>query len=219
MGRASRCFFTVLVCVLLLPALHAAAAPSLSVQGFYESAFQGEYGDTQRGATIRWTGPVVIHMSGDYTREDVAVLATLLYDLAENVKGLPPLLLTTSPDGANVTMDFVPYERMRDTVPGYQEGNVGFVWVNYENYIVSSARIAISSTNPQRSRSAVIREEVVNMLGLLNDITCTKKSIICQRGKTVTNLASIDYDMLNLLYSPLMPPGTTLDRAREILGE
>ncbi len=217
MARPGRCFFIALLCLIML--FPAAAASSLAVQGFYESAFQGEYGDTQRGATIRWTGPIVILMKGDYTGEDVAVLARLLYSLAENVKNLPQLSLTTLPAGANVTMDFVPYERMRDAVPDYQEGNVGFVRVNYEAYTVSSAQIAISSTASQKKRSAVIREEVVNMLGLLNDITLTRRSIISKREKKVSDLTNIDYEMLNLLYSPLMPPGTTLDQAREILGE
>jgi hypothetical protein len=57
------------------------------------------------------------------------------------------------------------------------------------------------------------------MLGLLDDISCTRKSIICQEGKTVTDLSSIDFEMLNLLYGPLMLPGTTRERAGEILGK
>jgi len=221
MGRVGRCFFVVILSLLaLFPSTGPAAASTLAVQGFYESAFQGEYGDTQRSAIIRWTQPIVIYMKGDYTEEDVATLATLLYDLSEKVQDLPQLTMTTKPDGANVIMSFVPYERMGGAVTGYQEGNVGFVWVMYDNYIVTSAEIAISSTvSSQKSRSAVIREEIVNMLGLLNDITCTKKSIICQHGKSVFDLSSIDYEMLNLLYDPLMIPGTTKERAGEILGE
>ena len=220
MGRVGRHFFVVLICFILLFPYIGSAASSLAVQGFYESAFQGEYGDTNRSATIRWTRPITIYMNGDYTRGDVAALAALLYDLSGNVQNLPQLSLTTKPEGANVTISFVPYDKMNEAVTGYEEGNVGFVWVNYDNYVVTSAEIAISTSNTsQKSRSAVIREEVVNMLGLLNDISCTHKSIICQEGKTVTNLSSIDYEMLNLLYGPLMLPGTTRKRAGEILGK
>ena len=57
------------------------------------------------------------------------------------------------------------------------------------------------------------------MLGLLNDITCTRNSIISQNGKTVSDLSKIDYEMLNLLYHPMMPPGTTRLQAREIVGK
>jgi hypothetical protein len=220
MGRVGRHFFVVLICfILLFPAIGSAAS-SLAVQGFYESAFQGEYEDTQRSVTVRWAQPITIYMKGDYTKGDVATLAALLYDLSCNVQNLPQLSLTTKPEGANVTMSFVPYDRMDEAVTGYEEGNVGFVWVNYDRYVVTRAEIAISSTNTsQKKRSAVIREEVVNMLGLLNDITCTRKSIICQDDRSVTDLSSIDYEMLNLLYSPLMLPGTTRKRAGEILGK
>jgi hypothetical protein len=219
MGRVGRLFFVDLICfVLLFPAIGSAAS-SLAMQGFYEAAFRGEYGDTGRATTVRWTQPITIYIKGDYTRGDVATVSMLLYDLSCNVQNLPQLSLTTKPEGANVTMSFVPYEKMDEAVTGYEEGNVGFVWVNYDNYDLTSAEIAISSTNTsQKTRSAVIREEIVNMLGLLNDITCTRKSIICQDGKTVTDLSSIDYEMLNLLYGPLMPPGTTRKRAGEILG-
>jgi hypothetical protein len=220
MGRVGRHFFVVLFCFILLFPSMGSAASSLAVQGFYESAFRGEYEDTQRSATIRWDQPITIYMKGGYTKGDVATLAALLYDLSENVQNLPQLSLTTKPDGANVTMSFVPYEKMDEAVTGYQEGNVGFVWVNYDNFIVTSAEIAISNTNTsQKNRSAVIREEIVNMLGLLNDISCTRRSIICQDDKTVTNLSSTDYEMLNLLYGPLMLPGTTRERAGEILGK
>lgn len=220
MGRAGRCFFIALMLFAVLFPAFGSAASRLAVLGFFESAFQGEYGDPGRSATIRWAQPVVIYMQGDYTREDVAVLARLLYDLSENVQNLPQLSLTTRPDGANVTMSFVPYGKMGQTVAGYEKGNAGFVRVDYDNYLVTGAEIAISSTNTsQKNRSALIREEIVNMLGLLNDITCTRKSIICQSGKTVTDLSAVDYEMLNILYGPLMLPGTTMEKAREIVGE
>ncbi len=219
MRRAGRYFLVALMFLAALFPAIGSAASSLAVQGFFESAFQGEYGDTDRSAIIRWAQPVVIYMQGHYTGEDVAALATLLYDLSENVLHLPQLTLTTKPDGANVTVSFVPYDEMSQAVTGYEKGNVGFVWVNYDNYAITGAEIAISSTNTsQKGRDAIIREEIVNMLGLLNDITCTRKSIICQKGKTVTNLSSIDYEMLNLLYGPLMLPGTAIEKAREIVG-
>ncbi len=220
MGRAGRCFCIVLICLAVLNPAVSSAASSLAVQGFYEAAFQGEYGDTARAATIRWMQPIVIHVKGEYTRADVGTVAALIFDLSENVPDLPQMMLTAKPLGANVTISFVPYDKMEEAVSGYQKGNVGFVWVNYDNYEVTGAQIAISSTiSSQKSRSAVIREEIVNMLGLLNDITCTKRSIICQHGKTVTDLTAIDYEMLSILYSPSMLPGTTIERAREILGK
>lgn len=220
MGRVGRYFFVVLFCLILLSPSMVSAASSLAVQGFYEAAFRGEYGDTQRSVTIRWAKPITICLKGDYIRGDVATVAALLYDLSANVQNLPQLSLTTKPEGANVIMSFVPYEKMNEAVTGYEDGNVGFVWVNYDKYVVNSAEIAISTTNTsQKSRSAVIREEIVNMLGLLDDISCTRKSIICQDGKAVSDLSSIDYEMLNILYGPLMLPGTTMEQAGKILGK
>ncbi len=213
-----RLFIAVLI-LGLLPAAVLAEDNRLALKGFYEAAFAGEYGDTQRGVTVRWEGPITMYMKGGYTQEDIAVLAALLYDLSAHVPGLPELALTTREESANVTLSFVPQAEMKNAVPDYREGNLGFVWVKYDNYVIKTARISISTNTRQWRRSAIIREEVVNMLGLLNDITVTTKSIICQSGKTVTNLSDIDYAMLNYLYSPQIPPGTTLNKAKKVLGE
>ena len=202
----------------LLPSA-ALASDNLALDGFYEAAFAGEYGDTQRGAIIRWEEPVIMYMKGAYTDGDIAVLAALLYDLAAKVPGLPELELTTREESANVTLAFVPQAEMKNAVPEYKEGNLGFVWVNYNNFVIKTARIAISTEVARPKRSAILREEVTNMLGLLNDITVTTESIICQSGKTVTNLSSIDYAMLNYLYRQDIAPGTTLVQAKRILGE
>ena len=158
-----------------------------------------------------------MYMKGDYTNGDMATLAALIYDLAGQVPDLPELSLTTREESANVILTFVPMDEMKEVVPQYKEGNIGFVWVNYDRFVIHSAKIAISTSTKQQKRSAVIREEVVNMLGLLNDITVTKDSIICQSGKTVTHLSEIDFAMLNYLYSNEISPGTTLEKAKRIL--
>jgi len=195
----------------------ALASDRIALDAFYEAAFSGEYGDTQRGVTIRWEDPIVMYMKGDYTNGDIAALVVLLHDLAGQVPGLPELSLTTKEESANVVISFVPPDEMGQAVPEYREGNSGFVWVSYDSSIINYGRIAISTNTRQQRRSAVIREEVVNMLGLLNDITVTTDSIICQSGKTVTKLSDIDYAMLNYLYSEEINPGTTLEKAKAIL--
>ena len=207
----------VAVIILGLVPFAALASERLALDAFYEAAFQGEYGDTKRGVTIRWKEPIVMYMKGDYTNGDMATLAALLYDLAGRVPGLPELSLTAREESANVILTFVPMDEMKEVVPQYKEGNIGFVWVNYDRFVIHSAKIAISTSTKQQRRSAVIREEVVNMLGLLNDITVTKDSIICQSGKTVVNLSDIDFAMLNYLYSKEISPGITLEKAKRIL--
>ena len=208
----------VVLILALIPAM-ALASSHLALDAFYEAAFAGEYGDTQRDAVIRWEKPIAFYAKGSYTDADMGVLARLLYDLSLHVPGLPELALTTREESANAIISFVPQEEMGAAVNEYKDGNVGFVWVNYDNYVIKSAKIAISTNTRQVKRSAVIREEVVNMLGLLNDITVTKDSIICQSGKTVTDLSDTDYAMLNYLYSKEIAPGVSLEKAKRVLEE
>jgi hypothetical protein len=218
---ALRRFFAALLCFMILfTAPGALAASSLALQGFYESAFRGEFGDTDRGRTVRWTKPIVICVAGAYTKEDIAAIGELIFSLAENVKNLPQMSVTTREKGANVILTYAPYDQMKEIVKQCEDGSDGFVWVNYTSYRITRAKIVISSEiTDQEFRSGVAREEIVNMLGLLNDITCTTESIICQEGETVTDLSPLDYEMLNLLYDKRIPAGTTLSKAKKILGE
>ncbi len=216
MKNLRRCMLMLLV-LLMLPMASQAQDANLALKGFYESAFQGEFGDTKRGATVRWEDPIVIHPTGSYTESDLYALVKLIFDLSKNVPELPHMIISNKRDGANVVMSFVKEKDMAKAVKGYRKGNIGFVWVEYNDFVIERAEIAIDIETMQEKRAAVVREEIVNMLGLLNDITVTRESIICQRGKTVSDLTVIDYAMLNYLYSPLLPAGTTMDDAIRIL--
>lgn len=80
-----------------------------------------------------------------------------------------------------------------------------------------TARIAIETgSTSQAERNHIIREELVNGLGLLNDHLLYSDSVIYQNYNN--NMPTeMDWLMLNMVYSPLLWPGVARAQAEEIL--
>lgn len=217
-----------LVCALALAMLFSACAertfnPSNAVDGkrralqcFLACGFSAEFGDST-GCLQRWEDPIVIRVYGEPTNEDLEQLDSFLMELSFRVPTLPPIRLTDDENEANVKMFFLPDSELPSVMPEYIQGNRGFVYCYSQNSVFTSASIAIeTSATSQIERSHVIREELVNGLGLLNDHLLYSDSVIYQ-GYNNNMPTEMDYLMLNMAYSPLLWPGIARAQAGEIL--
>lgn len=215
-------------CVLSLALLFSACAertfsPVDAVDGkkralevFLECGFSAEYGDST-GCLQRWETPIVIYVSGRPTSEDKQQLDAFLMELSFRVPTLPPIRLTDDKSEANVEMFFLPEKEIPKYMPEYVQGNRGFVYCYYTNSRFTSARIAIETgSTSQAERNHVIREELVNGMGLLNDHMLYSDSVIYQKYNN--NMPTeMDWLMLNMAYSPLLWPGVSRAQAEKIL--
>jgi hypothetical protein len=227
MATAVRRLLALLFCLAVLPfnalgekaPTPAVEIPSdLAVEGFFASAFSPEYGDTDRNVMIRWAEPLHVFMEGSATEEDRRAFSELLEELRTHVPNLPEISLAEKEEDANVMFSFVPLHEMDEFVTGYVPGNWGFMNSFHDKAVIRYGQVAVvNDKTKQEDRNHLIREEFVNMLGLCGDIDFAPESIIYQPYTTTQTLAAIDYEMLNLLYSPLLTPGMTAQEAEEAL--
>lgn len=207
--------FACLLALLCIPLHPADTTPAM--KGFFASAFSAEYGDDGRTRMIRWEEPLFIALAGDPTEEDIACLNALISRLSK-VPGLPPLSLASFGEAANVTLHFVAYGDMKAAVPGYVEGNWGFFHYRRKGYTIYEGTVAIArDVTTQLQRNHLIREEMINLLGLCNDVDFLPQSAIYTGYPKADSLNEIDCEMLALLYHPCLAPGMTMEQARRAL--
>ncbi len=193
---------------------------ALAVDGFFASAFSSEYGGESRNILIRWASPLKLYIQGEPTGEDTDTLRGFLKELSIQVPGLPPISFVNTSEEANVIVTFVPYAQMAENLSVYEPDNWGFMNCFDAGGDIRYGLIAIASdVTSQLDRNHLIREEFVNMLGLTDDIDFAQDSIIYQPYTRTQSLAAVDYEMLNLLYSPFLTAGMTLEAVRDVLAE
>ena len=192
----------------------------LALDGLFASAFSSEYGDEGRNMLIRWASPLKLYIQGQPTEEDENALNSFLKDLIDKVPELPAISFADTPEEATVIISFVPYAQMAENLTTYEPDNWGFMNCFDDNGDIRYGLIAIATdVTEQSDRNHLIREEFVNMLGLTNDIDFAQESIIYQPYTKTQELSAIDYEMLNLLYSPFLSAAMTEDDVRERLAE
>jgi len=204
-----------------LPAARAEAATQSELQtAFYSSAFSLEYGDSSADIMRRWEGDLVFWAGGARTQEDERGLTLFLQQLYERVPGLPPVYWTPERDRANITVMYAPLSDLSNHSSAYVEGNWGFVtyyWneaqeINYLEIVIAS------DVTSQEDRNHLLMEEIVNGLGLTNDIDTHADSIIYQPWTTVQQLSEFDWQLLNTLYDARLKAGMRWDEVSRVLG-
>lgn len=189
-----------------------------AIEGFYAAAFHSEYGDTNRDKMIRWEIPLKLFVKGESTSDDIQTLHAFLENLKANVPSLPDISFTDKESEASVVISFVPFEDMAESLANYVDDNWGFMNCFSDDATVRYGLIAIASdVTKQADRNHLIQEEFVNMLGLTADLDFGPDSIIYQPYTTTQTLADMDYEMLNLLYSPDLKYGMSLSEAKAAL--
>lgn len=104
---------------------------------------------------------------------------------------------------------------MPDVIPGYAKGNWGYITLNWNaSCQIESAIMGISTdvTN-QYQRNHLILEEFTQGLGLLNDSPKYEDSIFQIEWTEVQSLNAMDYEIVKMLYSPVIKDGIRKEKA------
>ena len=182
-----------------------------------DCAFSSEYG-SPNSILLRWKDPIYVYAGGSPTKEDLRQLDSFLMELSFRVPLLPPVERVPAPETANLTVYFVPEARMGDYVKNYVSGNWGFVTYYYTDCVINRAEAAVASdVTSQKQRNGIIREEIVNGIGLGNDHFRYEDSIIYEPYNETETLSEVDWLMLNMVYSPFTHPGMSADEAYRAL--
>lgn len=119
----------------------------------------------------------------------------------------------------NIEIYFVPESDFSKYEPNYAPGNLGFFWVWWnDSFEITRARIMISTDPNLKERPHLIREELTQILGLMNDSWTYEESIFYQGWSGTTEYAEIDKVIVDMLYRPEISPGMTGRQVEEILS-
>nr|WP_290228192.1 DUF2927 domain-containing protein [Trichocoleus desertorum] len=184
---------------------------------FLEVTMGGEFG-ASAPRVRKWQGPVKIKIHGSPTSEDLRTLQAVIQDIEGLTEGLQ---LQMDQDNPNLEIYFVPESDFRRYEPNYQPLNYGFFWTHWnEQNTIYNARILISTVGvSQKERSHLIREELTQSLGLMQDSSRYPDSIFFQGWTDPTEYSEIDKALLRMLYRPEIQPGMTRSQVAQVLSQ
>jgi len=187
------------------------------IEYFTEIALGAEFGD-EVPVIKKWTDDIHIKINGEPTAIDLQTINNIVEDLNELVAGIKIVLVDKD---ENLTISFSPESDFTSIDPNYVPTNYGFFWALWhdDNFVIYNASILIASTDiTQQERSHLIREELTQSLGLMNDSNMYKNSIFYQAWTDVAEYSQIDRTVIKLLYLKKIVPGMSKEQVLNILN-
>ena len=179
-------------------------APSEIINYFCDVALGAEYGETEE-VVIRWGEPVRYHIGAGATEADLQQIYSLI-DALNKVPGFPGFVPAASAEDAALTVSFVDTAGMEAAAGDSFNGYVTLRWA-LDGYGIVSGQIYYNTELDQGERNAVIVEELVQSLGLLNDTYDHPESIFYQYHTDTSWPTTLDWAVIQLLYSDGLTPG------------
>jgi hypothetical protein len=184
---------------------------------FTEIVLGAEFGD-EAPVIKKWIKNIRIKVSGEPTEEDLQTINNIVGDLNGLIAGIKIKLVDKN---ENLVIAFSPESEFSAIDPNYVPTNYGFFWALWhdDNFVIHDASILISSAEvTQQERSHLIREELTQSLGLMNDSDKYNDSIFFQEWTEVTDFSEIDKAVIKLLYLNTIKPGMSKEQVLKILN-
>ena len=172
---------------------------------FTEIALEIEYGSAN--FIKKWQKDVRIKVEGNPTPADLETLSQVIDELSNLIRPINIFRVDTEPA---ITLYLVPRAEFKSYLPQYIEGNDGFFYVYWNGKKeLSSGTILVTSENriTQLERSHLIREELTQALGLMNDSLKYPKSIFYKGWTDVQEFTALDRSIIKMLYLPEVKAG------------
>lgn len=184
---------------------------------FTEIVFGAEFGD-KIPVIKKWTNNIRIKVNGEPTEADMQTVSNIIDDFNELISGIN---IKTVENKENLTITFTPESNFSGIDQNYVPTNYGFFWALWhdDNFVIYNASILIASADiTQQERSHLIREELTQSLGLMNDSNKYKDSIFYQEWSDVTEFSEIDKAVIKLLYLKKINPSMSKQQVLGILN-
>lgn len=192
---------------------------SNQINYFLEVALGAEFSQLGSAAKIRkWQGDVRIQYFGSPTSEDLITLNSVISEVnALTNGGIRLQLVDRNP---NLTIRFSPESQFSRLEPNYRPGNYGYFWTQWDgNNRIYNANVLITTTRvTQKERSHLIREELTQSLGLMQDSLRYADSMFYQRWTDITQYSEIDRSLIQMLYDPQISSGMTQAQVINVLN-
>ena len=164
----------------------------------------------------KWDIPIYYYIFGEPTSEDLAALQDF-EAWVNTVPGFPGMHPTQDLGAANMKIYFCTEQELHNIMgPGF-EGLDGAVTYWYNNNAIYDATICIRTDLNQHLRNSVIKEELYNGLGPINDTLLRDDSIIYANFAEPQHLTEIDKLIMTLLYDPAILCGMNAEDCAQII--
>ena len=181
---------------------------------FLEVVMNIEFGGTGMQRIHKWTGDLAIEVHGDPTPIDLAELDLIVAELNELQS---EVTLTVVPEDGNVQLYFSGVQAFRAVEPNYRNGNNGFFWTYWRGGAIVRANIFVLKTQAEVYRRHLLREELTQSMGLMNDSNLYDDSIFYAQWTDVTAFSEIDRTIIGMLYREDIEVNMGAEEVLEIL--
>ncbi|MGJ3244922.1 MAG: DUF2927 domain-containing protein [Elainellaceae cyanobacterium] len=146
-----------------------------------------------------WFEPMRIEIHGEPNTQDLQELDRVV----EELRSLTGHDIAFVKSDGNVEFHFAPESDFQSIEPNYIPVNMGFAWVGYSGSSeINQARILISTEGiRQAERNHLIREELTQSMGLMQDSDRHQDSIFFQGWTETTEYSELDKQLIRMHYS------------------
>lgn len=184
---------------------------------FVEIALSAEFGDIVP-VIKKWEDDVHIKINGVPTRDDLLSVNSVIDDLNQLIESVNIKIVDKN---ENMTISFSPESQFSEIDKNYVPTNYGFFWALWhdDNYVIYNASILIASAAiTQAERSHLIRKELTQSLGLMNDSEKYDDSIFYQKWTNINGFSDLDKTVTSLLYKKNIKAGMSSNQILDILN-
>lgn len=120
---------------------------------------------------------------------------------------------------AGTVKDFLKIEPKASPYATRSNGLFWLHWSKYGRILWGSVFINLEKSNSIEKQKHVLREELTQALGIMNDSNKYKDSIFYQNNSQVTSYSELDKKIIKLLYSKNIKPGMTKADVSKLLSK
>lgn len=190
---------------------------------FCEVALSSEFG--RKYHRIRkWNKDISIFVTGlpsPYLEKELRIVISELNEIIPDIQ----LILVKDPRRANIKLLFgaaEDYVAIESHARARVKDNWGLVYVfpNWKGEIKKgSVYIDIFRAKDETAQRHLLREELTQALGLLNDSWAYQESIFYQGWTTTTHYSDLDKKIIRMLYDERIKPGMKFKKVVAVLRE
>jgi len=163
---------------------------------FYELAFGLEFQKKEVYNLCLWTRNVNVELLGDYNYEDSIEVDRVIEELNHIID---PIEISIVEKNGNLKIYFIENILFNSYCKSTFNAR-GYFVVNWNRFF-SSGFILIDKNQSNSVKKHLIREELAQALGLMNDSWKYEESIFYQGNNSVTEFSEMDKKMIALLYN------------------
>lgn len=164
--------------------------------------------------------PIRYRIYGTATKTDLDVLTSLFAQL-NKIKGFPGIYAADN-ESENLIISFLGVDDFNASFSEFIEGEDAYgateFWYYNETNEIYTARIGYRTDTDQITRTSILIEEIINMLGV-SDTVLREDSIVYQYSNDNTAPSDIDWVILKLLYNHKIKCGMDTYTCSNIIKE